>query len=76
MTLTYIGNGKHITGIPARDLTADDISRIAGDLAMPESELIELLISRGIYSRPVTKASKKTEPKETAPIADNEEGKE
>ena len=76
MKLIYIGNGKHITGIPARDLSADDISRIAGDLSMPETELIDLLILRGIYSRvpEPPKAAKKIEPIASAPIADNEEG--
>lgn len=60
MTLLYTGNGKHITGIPARDLETNDISRIAGDYGMPETELIELLITRGIYSRPPQVKSKVT----------------
>lgn len=70
--LTYIGNGKHITGIPARDLTDTDISRIAGELSMPENELIELLILRGIYSRPAQVKPKATKKPDENAATENE----
>ena len=59
--LTYNGNGEHITGIPAQDLSDEDIARIAGDFHLTVDALIEQLTSRGLYSAP--KSSRKSKSK-------------
>ncbi len=61
MTLKYIGDGKHITGIPAQDLTDEDISRLAAVFNYSEADFIALLIQRGLYSQSKTKPAKKIE---------------
>jgi hypothetical protein len=44
--LVYIGNGAAIIGIPARDLTEEEIK------ALPQEFDIEKLIASGLYARP------------------------
>jgi hypothetical protein len=56
MTLKYNGHGEGIPGVPARDLSDTDITRIAGDFLLSPDETIALLTSRGLYS--VVKDSK------------------
>jgi hypothetical protein len=66
MKLIYDGSGKHITGIPARDLEQADIDRlIASGLFVSETELITAL-TRKLYSvdKPVKTQAK---PKPTEP---------
>ena len=52
--LKYIGDGRHITGIPAQDLTDEEITRLAGVFDSSEADFIALLIERGLYSQPKT----------------------
>lgn len=40
--LTYIGNGKYIVGIPARDLDPDEVARFGE----------KYLLATGLYKRP------------------------
>lgn len=60
MGLTYNGSGEHITGVPAQDLTQDDITRLAGDFNLSEQATIDLLCSRGLYSAPKPTPKRKT----------------
>lgn len=50
--LIYDGSGRHITGIPARDLTDDEITQLARNLSMEEQGFIDLMLERGLYSLP------------------------
>lgn len=59
MMLKYMGSGEHITGIPAQDLSDEEITRLAGVFDLDEDTLIEQLTSRGLYSRPKQKRSNK-----------------
>ena len=63
MILKYNGTGEHITGVPAQDLTQDDIARLAGEYDLTEQATIDLLCSRGLYSapKPIAKRKPKTE---------------
>ena len=56
--LKYIGDGRHITGIPAQDLTDEDISRLAAVFNYSGADFNALLIERGLYS-PQSKPAKK-----------------
>ena len=49
--LKYIGGGRHITGIPAQDLSDEDISRLAADFSLQEADFIALMIERGLYEQ-------------------------
>lgn len=61
--LFYIGDGnRHLTGIPARDLTESDLAAMA-----PES--VEDCLASGLY---VKKAPKGHEPAKTATIEASE----
>jgi hypothetical protein len=59
MSLKYIGDGKFITGIPAGDLTDDEITSLAGDFLLSVDDFEELLIQRGIYTTTAKKQAKK-----------------
>ena len=62
MTLKYIGDGRHITGIPAQDLTDEEITRLAGIFNYSDVDFIALLIERGLYSQQSkSKSAKKIE---------------
>ena len=61
--LKYIGDGEHITGIPAQDLTDDDIKRIARQSNVSASVITEQLINTKLYELP--KAPKKPKPEQT-----------
>lgn len=63
MALKYNGNGEFIYGVPAQDLTDEDITRlVAGFVFSSEDEAITALTSKGLYSlvKP-PKVSKKEE---------------
>lgn len=63
MTLTYRGNGEGIDGIPARDLTDDDLIQIAANWQLTVDETKQLLTRRGLYSSPAqSKKTKQPEP--------------
>ncbi|MGA2504198.1 MAG: hypothetical protein ABSG01_08930 [Anaerolineales bacterium] len=47
--LNYIGNGDHKIGIPARDLSAEELQQYGGEA---------LLLATGLYAKPA-KVSKK-----------------
>lgn len=63
--LKYNGDGNYIMGVPARDLTTDDIDLIVSRRAIMGDDLdtvIEQLTRYGLYSQ-VGKATKKTDKK-------------
>jgi hypothetical protein len=45
--LIYIGNGEHKVGIPARDLSDDEVEQNGGE---------ELLVATGLYGKPAKPA--------------------
>jgi hypothetical protein len=47
--LIYIGNGEHKIGIPARDLSDEEVDEFGGE---------DVLVATGLYAKPV-KVSKK-----------------
>lgn len=50
MNLIYKGTPPaHITGVPARDLSNDDISRLAADFNLSPEQLVQQLTARGLY---------------------------
>lgn len=57
--LKYNGSGEHITGVPAHDLSDEEITRLAGDFNLDEDTLVAQLTSRGLYSVQKPKQSKK-----------------
>lgn len=63
MALTYVGNGAAIVGIPASDLSNEELSDIAARENLSLAELEGLLIKRGLY-KSASKASAKSAPKE------------
>lgn len=49
--LEYIGKrGEHIVGVPARDLTYEDLHIVSLEWHMPVDEVATLLTSRGLYA--------------------------
>jgi hypothetical protein len=48
MTLTYIGNGSNLNGVPAHDLTDEDVAALE-QFGFSE----KLLLKSGIYEKPV-----------------------
>lgn len=55
MILEYIGNGKHITGLPARDLDESDaqlINDYASLFGMTTKQCEQALIKSGLYRKP------------------------
>jgi len=53
IVLSYVGNGAHITGWPARDLTAADVERLK-----KEGSTIDALLQSQLYEYPPTPAGK------------------
>lgn len=43
MSLIYIGNGAFVPGVPARDLTADEVKQYGGE---------KFLLVTGLYAKP------------------------
>lgn len=68
--LRYIGNGKHITGIPARDLDASDLVSVAVYLDMTVNDASALLVARGLYALDTPKL--KTKKTDSDPVIDSE----
>jgi hypothetical protein len=62
-TCIYNGHGEGIAGVPAQDLTEDDVRKVASDWGISVDETITLLTSRGLYSSsaPQPKRTKKAE---------------
>jgi hypothetical protein len=50
MTITYIGDGQHISGIPARDLTDVEVQRLADEHHMLLPDFVDMLTQRGLYT--------------------------
>lgn len=51
MKLIYKGTPPaHITGVPARDLSNDDITQLAANRNISTEQLIEELTARGLYA--------------------------
>lgn len=50
MALKYIGAGKSIDGIPAQDLSDEEIKRHCQRYNLSPSQFEGLLIERGLYS--------------------------
>ena len=51
MKLQYKGRGEHIPGVPAQDLSQEDLDRfIASGLFISTESAIENLTRRGLYS--------------------------
>lgn len=66
MKLEYNGDGEHITGVPARDLTQDDIDRLLeSGFFNSKKEATEVLTSRGLYRVVKTRKSKSKDNKTT-----------
>ena len=49
MPLKYIGKGKSILGLPARDLSDDDIESYSQAIGMSNKGTVSILIERGLY---------------------------
>ena len=62
--LKYVGNGKHITGVPARDLTKTDIDQLLGRMFINETDAIKALTKTGLYC--TVKSTTKPPKKETS----------
>lgn len=41
--MKYIGNGAFVPGIPARDLSADEVKQYGGEKALAETGLYEIV---------------------------------
>jgi len=55
MILEYIGDGRHIAGIPARDLQESDTQAIEayGSLFdLTKTQTIKALVNSGLYQKP------------------------
>lgn len=50
----YIGQGEHYSGIPARDLTADDVERL--------NEMQLAMVQTGVLYQPVAPVAAAVEP--------------
>lgn len=61
--LEYIGNGEFIPGVPARDLTGEEVKALGGEQA---------LIGSGLYRKPAPQDKKQI--KQDQPTADPKEG--
>lgn len=62
MALSYKGGGRHITGVPAQDLSDDDITHIARDVFnLSEADTIKALLGSGLYSQAKAKKPKPLE---------------
>jgi hypothetical protein len=58
--LKYIGNGSFIPGIPARDLTTDEVQEYARDYEFKGKRGADGLIASGLYERSTIAKEKKT----------------
>lgn len=63
MALIYIGKGEWITGIPAQDLSNEELAEIAARENLSLAEMEGLLIKRGLY-KSASKVVVKPTPKE------------
>lgn len=61
MSLTYVGDGKYIMGVPAQDLSDAEITRLAESFGKTESDYIEELLGSGIYKKPKSSSKKTTQ---------------
>lgn len=50
MSLKYTGKGRHIVGVPATDLTDDEIADLAKRRDLDPAELRKDLIASGVYA--------------------------
>lgn len=48
--LIYVGAGRFLVGIPATDLTVDQVAELAEQRGLSAAELLALLSRSGIYS--------------------------
>lgn len=65
MKLIYQGKGEYIHGVPARDLSSEEVQRIATDWGKSLAETEGLLIQRGLYkAEKAEKIEKVKTPKE------------
>jgi hypothetical protein len=66
--LNYIGDGTAIVGIPARDLTDDEVAQL-------EPWQVDALVASGLYAKPaVSKAGKTTgKPADLTPATDGQQ---
>jgi hypothetical protein len=55
--LKYIGNGDFVAGIPARDLTDEEVAQLA-------PEQVDDLVMRGLYQKPADRKAAKNKPAE------------
>lgn len=69
MSLIYTGDGKYIMGVPAQDLSDEDISRLAESFGKSNATYIDELIGSGIYEKPKPKPTKKAQ---DTPVEDDE----
>lgn len=53
MTLEYIGNGGHITGLPAQDLSEQDVKDYASLIGLTVTQCKKALLKSGLYAEPV-----------------------
>lgn len=49
MSLKYVGQGRHLVGIPAADLSGAEVAALAVQRGVAASELTERLIRSGLY---------------------------
>lgn len=59
MALTYTNTGAHITGVPAQDITDDNIKKYADTIGISVQEATTALINSGLYKQ-VSKPKKIT----------------
>ncbi|MEO0595067.1 MAG: hypothetical protein AAF126_03055 [Chloroflexota bacterium] len=61
MMLKYVGDGKYIMGIPARDLSDDEIDSLRKERGQTKTQFIKEITRGGLYFVP---AREKNEPKD------------
>jgi hypothetical protein len=66
MTLKYMGKGEAINGVPARDLTGEDIQNVAKMWGLSLAETEGLLMMRGLYKQTEAPAIEKTSKKKAS----------
>jgi hypothetical protein len=59
--LSYIGDGSAIVGIPARDLSDEEVEAAGGE---------QLLLASGLYAKPVKAGKKVASATQVADVAD------
>lgn len=70
--IVYVGPG-HITGIPARDLTDDDIAELMAIYDMSRDDLLEMLTLHDLYATLVA-LDEAAEATEEEALTEDEEG--